>query len=59
MKTLTSVLAKLRGARDGNISIEYGLIAALIAGVLIVGVTSMGTSLNGRLDDLASRMTPG
>jgi Flp pilus assembly pilin Flp len=59
MKTLRSLIAKLRHTRDGNISIEYGLIAALIACVLLLGVTAVGTSLNGQFGNFASRMTGG
>jgi pilus assembly protein Flp/PilA len=59
MKTLRSLIAKLRHTRDGNISIEYGLIAALVACALLVGVAAIGTSLNGQFGDFASRMTGG
>jgi pilus assembly protein Flp/PilA len=59
MKTLRSVIAKLRHTRDGNISIEYGLIAALIACALLIGVAAIGTSLNGQFASYASRMAGG
>lgn len=32
---------------DGVTAIEYALIAALIAGVIIVGVTAVGTNIKG------------
>jgi pilus assembly protein Flp/PilA len=59
MKTLRSFISKLRDGCDGNTAIEYGLIAALIASVLLVGVTAIGTSLNGQFGNFASRMTGG
>jgi pilus assembly protein Flp/PilA len=59
LKTLRSFIAKLRDTCDGNTAIEYGLIAALIASVLLIGVSSIGTSLNGQFGNLASRMTGG
>ena len=35
-----------RKSEDGATAIEYGLIAALIAVVIIVAVTTVGTELN-------------
>lgn len=43
------LLARIRRFRkneDGATAIEYGLIAALIAVVIIVAVTTVGTELN-------------
>jgi pilus assembly protein Flp/PilA len=39
---------------DGVTAIEYGLIAALIAVVIIVGVTLVGTSLNAKFTTISS-----
>ena len=42
---------------DGVTAIEYGLIAALIAVVIIVGVTAVGTSLNAKFGNIATAVT--
>ena len=41
---------------DGVTAIEYGLIAALIAVVIIVGVTLVGGSLNNIFDLISSEL---
>jgi pilus assembly protein Flp/PilA len=53
MKTLL-----LRFARDesGVTAIEYGLIAALIAVVIIVAVTTVGTDLRGVFNTIANSL---
>jgi pilus assembly protein Flp/PilA len=43
---------------DGVTAIEYGLIAALIAVVIIVGVTAVGTGLNNEFNTIAGEITP-
>jgi pilus assembly protein Flp/PilA len=40
----------------GVTAIEYGLIAALIAVAIIVGVTSVGTNVNDTFENVASQM---
>lgn len=42
---------------DGVTAIEYGLIAALIAVVIIAGVTLVGTSLNTKFSGIAASVT--
>jgi pilus assembly protein Flp/PilA len=39
---------------SGATAIEYGLIAALIAAVIIVAVTAIGSSLNGQFTNISS-----
>ena len=40
-------VAELRDRRDrGATAVEYGLMVALIAGVIILAVTALGTKLN-------------
>ena len=39
-------LLTLRGDRRGVTALEYGLIAALIAGVIITAVTTLGTDIS-------------
>jgi pilus assembly protein Flp/PilA len=47
-----------RFVRDesGATAIEYGLIAALIAVVIITGVTAVGTSLSTTFNTLSSKL---
>jgi pilus assembly protein Flp/PilA len=42
---------------DGVTAIEYGLIAALIAVVIITAVTAVGTDLQGIFNYIATRLT--
>ena len=44
---------------SGATAIEYGLIAALIAVVIIAGVTSLGTSLNAKFTAIGTHVTNG
>jgi len=46
-------LAALRGDR-GATAVEYGLMVALIAIVIIVAVSTLGTNLNGIFSTVAS-----
>jgi Flp pilus assembly pilin Flp len=41
---------------DGATAIEYGLIAALIAVAAITGMTSLGTSLGGRFNNVSNNL---
>ena len=45
MKMLARI-SRFRKNRDGATAIEYGLIAALIAVVIIAAVSTVGTNLN-------------
>lgn len=50
LKLITKAQARLNSLRDeetGATAIEYGLIAALIAVVIIGAVTAVGTALTG------------
>jgi pilus assembly protein Flp/PilA len=42
---------------DGVTAIEYGLIAALIAVVIIAGATLVGTNLNALFNFIAGKLT--
>ena len=42
---------------EGVTAIEYGLIAALIAVVIIAAVTAVGTSLDDKFDTIATEVT--
>ena len=52
MKTLKNFIRD----EDGATAIEYGLIAALIAVVIIGAVTSVGTSLEGTFNDVEAAL---
>ena len=39
---------------SGATAVEYGLIAALIAVVIITGATALGTALNGKFQSIAT-----
>jgi pilus assembly protein Flp/PilA len=41
---------------SGATAIEYGLIAALIAVVIITGVTAVGTNLSGTFTTLSTKL---
>ena len=51
-----SAIAKLTKREAGVTAIEYGLIAALIAVVIIVAVTAIGTNLNLVFSNIASKI---
>lgn len=42
---------------SGATAIEYGLIASLIAVVIVAGVTSIGTKLSNTFNNIASAIT--
>ena len=45
MERLMTALARLRRACDGQDLLEYGLLAALIAVVAIVGISTLGQTI--------------
>jgi len=49
-------LIKFPKAEDGVTAIEYGLIAALIAVVIIVAVTAVGVNLQGVFNQVATAL---
>ena len=52
MKTLFLVVKQFLYEEEGVTAIEYGLIAALIAVVLITGASLLGTNLNTLFDNI-------
>jgi len=52
--SLTTVFAKLRSEDRGVTSVEYGLMVALIAIVIIVAVTLLGTNLSSLFNYVAN-----
>ena len=55
MKLITSIQARINSMRneDGATAVEYGLMVALIAIVIIGAVTAIGLALNGTFTDIA------
>ncbi len=54
---MLAVLKRLSRDDSGATAIEYGLIAALIAVVIIVGLTSMGGNLNTMFSNVATNVS--
>ena len=54
MRTLIKSVRLMLKDESGPTAIEYGLIAALIAVVTIAGLTTLGTTLNGRYNAIAT-----
>ena len=50
-------LKKLVASRKGATAIEYGLIAALVAVVTIAGLTTLGTNLNTKYNNIATSVS--
>jgi pilus assembly protein Flp/PilA len=50
------IFAEFVTNEKGATAIEYGLIAALIAVVIITGLTSVGTNLNTQLASIATSL---
>lgn len=53
---MSSLLRRLFANKEGATAIEYGLIVALIAVVIITGLTATGTNLNTSLASIASSL---
>ncbi|MGN5478963.1 Flp family type IVb pilin [Cupriavidus basilensis] len=57
MQTITRTMKQFVHDEDGVTAIEYGLIASLIAVVIIVSVTTIGTNLNNVFSYIGSKLT--
>ncbi|WP_444633629.1 Flp family type IVb pilin [Cupriavidus oxalaticus] len=57
MQTLTQSVLNFVRDEDGVTAIEYGLIASLIAVVIIATVTTVGTNLTSIFSYIASKLT--
>lgn len=53
---LHALIRRIRKNEDGATAIEYGLIAALIAVVIIVAVTTVGTELNDTFSTVGNKL---
>lgn len=56
---LKELILKLRDDESGATAIEYGLIAALIAVVIIAAVTSVGTQLQSTFTSIKNSLSGG
>jgi len=57
MKNLMSNIQRFAHDEEGVTAIEYGLIAALIAVVIIASVTSVGTNLSAIFQYISTKLT--
>ena len=53
---MVSVITSFIRDEDGATAIEYGLIAALIAVVIITALTTVGTNLNGTFGTVSNSL---
>jgi len=58
MKNLMNNMKRFVRDEEGVTAIEYGLIASLIAVVIILSVTSVGTQLKAVFTSIATALTP-
>lgn len=56
---MTRILARFMTNKSGATAIEYGLIAALVAVVIITAVTTMGDNLSTTFDSIATALGGG
>ena len=53
---MTKFVTRFLKDESGATAIEYGLIAALIAVVIITGVGALGTTLNTKFQDIKTKV---
>ena len=53
---MTKFIARFAKDESGATAIEYGLIAALVAVVLVTALTAMGTKLSGTFQKVADEL---
>lgn len=51
-------IKKFFNDESGAAAVEYGLLVALIAVVIIVAVTTLGTNIKGVFNDAATKIAP-
>jgi pilus assembly protein Flp/PilA len=56
MNALTYLMLRLKNDRRGVTALEYGLIASLVAVVLIAGATTLGKNLNSTFNSIAGNI---
>jgi pilus assembly protein Flp/PilA len=56
MKNFKAAVDAFLNDESGASAVEYGLIVALIAAVVVVGVTAVGANANKAFDDVAKKL---
>ena len=56
MKQALELIKTFCADEDGATAVEYGLMVALIAAVIVVAVTAIGTNLNTLFTDVADEL---
>jgi pilus assembly protein Flp/PilA len=54
--TMSKFVTRFMKDESGATAIEYGLIAALVAVVLVTALTAMGTKLSGTFDTVSAKL---
>ncbi|QDG67831.1 Flp family type IVb pilin [Pseudarthrobacter sp. NIBRBAC000502772] len=54
----TNLMIRLRSEEKGATAVEYGIMVALIAVVIIVAVSSLGGTLTGLFESVDTKITP-
>ena len=57
MKALITAAREFALDEDGITSIEYGLIAALVASFVVIAFTSLGTAIKGAFTSIGNKIT--
>ncbi|MBI1891481.1 MAG: Flp family type IVb pilin [Burkholderiales bacterium] len=57
MKSILNIARQFWNDEEGATAVEYGLLAALIAIAIIVGVNTAGTNLNALFNRIAACLT--
>jgi pilus assembly protein Flp/PilA len=58
VETIVNFISRFFRDESGATAIEYGLIAALIAVVIITAVTAVGTGVSTAFNSVATALTP-
>ncbi|MFL7904726.1 Flp family type IVb pilin [Azospirillum argentinense] len=56
-KGMRTLFASLIANEDGVTAIEYGVLAALVAFAATAGFTSLGSAINQKFADIATKLT--
>jgi pilus assembly protein Flp/PilA len=54
---MTKFMSRFAQNESGATAVEYGLIAALIGVVIILGATALGTALNSKFATISTKVT--
>jgi pilus assembly protein Flp/PilA len=57
-QTLEYYMARFRLSEEGATAVEYGLLVAVIAIVMVVGAITLGQNLFTRFDEVATQVGP-